>query len=571
MSGGAIYLAGCGVIGTWSVLSPVPIPAVAIAVMLGLAMLPARHLWLVAFAVAALLWPDLAPLSAGRIGEIEPQLLRVALAAEVGLVLGLSLGMALRQYRTCGGQALTVAACAALATFAAGALAPVAEAHLAAMLGIAADPALPLDRAGWLRHAAEQARLACAVAGLVLVFGWSTERPDATPLVARAPRTRPAIAVLPATTETETRPDAPGDGAVPPVDRADPDLFDAPAPAAAPPAPVPSADPAPPAATGLPDAGLPVRYRPLVPAQLLEELKARFDAQAAQAGVEIEIRVGNGAFDPVAGDLHRLRAILDNLVRNALDHAGCGCLTLSYGRAAGQSPCLGIWTVADDGCGYPPALAAVPELSTEFGLGLAIVRAAVATLDGTLQVSTRPGHGTSVEARLPETHAAAAPPDGAGRVLAYLVRDAKGRAQLSRAPVAQCPAARAHVMLVDDNPTLRNVAGAMLGKIFGEVTLAGDAVTALSCFRTRRPDLVLVDLVMPGTGGDVLTTALRRTDPDLPIVGLLAAPNAAETRRMTEAGANEVVVKPLGRALITGLVQRHLPDASDRADRRTNA
>ena len=573
----------CALVAGWSLMVSSPVPVIALVVLLGVAALPPGRFWLLAPAVVALLGAAFLGVAPERIGALEQQVMKIALAAEIEILSGAALGLLLRWGRARTGNALGRGAGVAAAAFVLCLTVPVVQGQAAAAVGLPAAQVLPVDATGWVRLAGDHARLALAV-GLAMLL----PRGLVTP-AARAPA-KADPAPVPVARRIAADPDKPS-GRVPaawavPLPSPEPSVTaqgKTPAQAARPaPAPERASEPAPepanaadaPALSGPADEGLPVRFRTIVPADLLEDVKSGFDARAARTRVEIEILVGNGAFDRTRGDLHRIRAILENLARNALEHAGCSRLRLSYERLAGAGAPTGVWSVEDDGRGLPTTVAADLDNAVEFGLGLSIVTAAVTRLGGTIRVKTTPRSGTRYDIRLPETDPAAGADasQATPRVVPYPVRPRAAASDLpgSPAPAAATAQTQAHVLLVEDHPTLREVAGATLRRVVGRVTLAPDAMTGLTRFRADRPDLVIVDLVMPDTQGDVLVRALRAAAPDLPIIGMLSAPNAAESRRLTDAGASDVVIKPLGRAQVTALVRRHLNGKARGADLRAH-
>jgi two-component system chemotaxis response regulator CheY len=72
--------------------------------------------------------------------------------------------------------------------------------------------------------------------------------------------------------------------------------------------------------------------------------------------------------------------------------------------------------------------------------------------------------------------------------------------------------ATAHLLLVDDSPTMRLYLRHMIQKLFPaySVTEAEDGKTALRCLTTARVDLIITDLQMPGMDGQSLVQVLRR-------------------------------------------------------------
>ncbi|HLJ73629.1 MAG TPA: response regulator, partial [Thermoanaerobaculia bacterium] len=77
------------------------------------------------------------------------------------------------------------------------------------------------------------------------------------------------------------------------------------------------------------------------------------------------------------------------------------------------------------------------------------------------------------------------------------------------------------ILIVDDEPQIAEIAGDYLRRDGFEVITAGDGVRALEQVRTRRPDLVVLDLGLPRLDGFDVARAIRR-DSDLPIIMLTA-------------------------------------------------
>lgn len=104
------------------------------------------------------------------------------------------------------------------------------------------------------------------------------------------------------------------------------------------------------------------------------------------------------------------------------------------------------------------------------------------------------------------------------------------------------------ILVVDDDARLRGLLQRYLGEHGFRVSVAADAVEARDRLRFLDPDLVVLDVMMPGESGIELTEALRRTDSgarrDLPVL-MLTARGAPEDRIAGfEAGVDDYLQKP---------------------------
>jgi two-component system response regulator MtrA len=102
---------------------------------------------------------------------------------------------------------------------------------------------------------------------------------------------------------------------------------------------------------------------------------------------------------------------------------------------------------------------------------------------------------------------------------------------------------KARVLVVDDDPALSEMLGIVLRNEGFEPSFVGDGDDALAAFRATKPDLVLLDLMLPGTDGLDVCRAIR-AESGTPIVMLTARADTADVVIGLESGADDYVVKP---------------------------
>jgi CheY-like chemotaxis protein len=102
------------------------------------------------------------------------------------------------------------------------------------------------------------------------------------------------------------------------------------------------------------------------------------------------------------------------------------------------------------------------------------------------------------------------------------------------------------VLVVDDARDVRNLIAAHLKRGGHTVLLAGDGIEALDLARENKPDLAIVDIMMPGMNGYELTETLREIPDtqDLPVIVLTARAGGADRAHAFRVGADAFIQKP---------------------------
>src|SRR6476620_5692385 len=100
------------------------------------------------------------------------------------------------------------------------------------------------------------------------------------------------------------------------------------------------------------------------------------------------------------------------------------------------------------------------------------------------------------------------------------------------------------VLVVEDDPTVREITRRYLGEAGYAVDEAADGPAALRCARAAAPDAVVLDVMLPGLSGLEVCRALRELHPALPIVMLSALGNEGDRVAGLEFGADDYVTKP---------------------------
>jgi len=275
----------------------------------------------------------------------------------------------------------------------------------------------------------------------------------------------------------------------------------------------------------------------------------------------------------VKADENRLRQILHNLVENGLKYTKQGIVQVTAERR-GEDLAI---SVSDTGRGIPAeALADLFKPFVQFdegdrasnsglGLGLSISKQLVELQGGRLEVESEVGSGSRFTFMLPidsasaEVAAAAAPELPAFPSLAETTHREPGQ--------------RFHVLIVDDEPSNVKIlihAAASMGLGYTAVSSGAEALAAM--LRHPKPDLVLLDLMMPGVSGLDVCREIRTLHglAELPVLMLTASGLTGDMEASFAAGANDILQKPFELAELKARAQSLLAmkSSSEQAVRR---
>jgi signal transduction histidine kinase/ActR/RegA family two-component response regulator len=284
---------------------------------------------------------------------------------------------------------------------------------------------------------------------------------------------------------------------------------------------------------------------------------------AHKKDVELAVRLPDPA-PRVHGDVDRLRQILNNLVGNAIKFTEAGMVQVAAEASDGEVAIQ----VIDTGIGI--AEADIGKIFREFfqvdqtlarrqggtGLGLPIAIRLARLMGGDITVSSVPGSGSRFTLTLPR---APDRPAAAGEVPGERATPT-GRAGVE-APGAPGPGAPIpHVLLVEDNDdnlfTLRQI----LGRLSIEIETATSGRQAIELCRRALPDLIVMDVQMPGMSGLQTTGAIRalRGGDEVSIIALTAQAMRGDRERILAAGCDAYLAKPVDPKALRTTVERLL-------------
>jgi DNA-binding response OmpR family regulator len=126
----------------------------------------------------------------------------------------------------------------------------------------------------------------------------------------------------------------------------------------------------------------------------------------------------------------------------------------------------------------------------------------------------------------------------------------------------------AHILVVDDDAAVTSMLRRGLSYEGFAVAVASSGAQGLALAREQLPDLVILDIMMPGMDGLEVLRRLRAADPQLPVILLTAKDAAADQVQGLEAGAEDYVIKPFTfevlLARVRVLLRRHQADQPQR-------
>jgi two-component system response regulator MprA len=112
--------------------------------------------------------------------------------------------------------------------------------------------------------------------------------------------------------------------------------------------------------------------------------------------------------------------------------------------------------------------------------------------------------------------------------------------------MTDAPRARSRVLIVDDEPTIAESLRECLGADY-QFELVHSGMEALVAVASERPDVVLLDVIMPGMSGIEVLRCLKVIDPSLPVIMITATEDAAQIDETMQLGALGYIPKPFSR------------------------
>jgi len=283
----------------------------------------------------------------------------------------------------------------------------------------------------------------------------------------------------------------------------------------------------------------------LAPVDLAAFLRSVADiirVRADQKGLNFVFNAVPDLPEMVMVDQRRLRQVLLNLLGNAVKFTDVGTVSFQVSSKGQEGGCwLLLMEVADTGVGiksedartiFEPfaQVGDVERREAGTGLGLTITRALVHAMGGDISLESSAGRGSrfSIQLRLEDGGAPAAQHASTAKTALY-----EGR--------------RRRILIVDDVAQNRSLLADFLSVAGFETQCAEDGSKALKMLKVFRPDLVVMDSVMPVMTGLEATRILRQ-DPgfgSVPIIAISASATNEDRQKCLDAGADLYMSKPV--------------------------
>ncbi|MBA2245040.1 MAG: response regulator, partial [Gemmatimonadetes bacterium] len=296
-------------------------------------------------------------------------------------------------------------------------------------------------------------------------------------------------------------------------------------------------------------------------AQLIHEVGSTVRPLIEKRGSTLALRLGE--LGQMRADSTKVRQILLNLLSNAGKFTEQGSVTLEAERERGRLT----FRIRDTGIGMTPEQ--VAKLFQPFtqvdasttrryggtGLGLTISKRFAAIMGGTIQVESEPGVGTTFTLHLPA--------EVADPVTAHSPA-ASDPAAVAAEVLEAADSADPTVLVIDDEVSAREVIGRMLTRQGMRVLHAASGEQGLRLARTHRPDVITLDVMMPGMDGWTVLGALK-ADPLLAEIPVVMVSMVDEKNRGYSLGAAKYLTKPVERGKLIAVLRQLLGNVSESA------
>ena len=309
---------------------------------------------------------------------------------------------------------------------------------------------------------------------------------------------------------------------------------------------------------------------------LVEDVAELFAPSAHRKGLELAVSISDQVPATLQGDPGRLRQVLSNLVGNAIKFTENGevVIKVDCDQDTDGDATLG-FSIHDTGIGigeeeqkclFLPFSQADETTTRKFGgtgLGLAISKKLVELMDGSIELESESGKGSTFRfsCRMEKSGALSieSNPDIRKFPTAQRISEAVTTSKESGSKGDY------RILLAEDNPINQEVTLGTLKRLGHEADLAENGRQALDMWEKHPYDLILMDCQMPEMDGYQTTEAIRRSELDkedrIPIIALTAHALKGDREKCLAAGMDDFLPKPFKRQQLLDILQKWIgPD-----------
>lgn len=247
-------------------------------------------------------------------------------------------------------------------------------------------------------------------------------------------------------------------------------------------------------------------------------------------------------------DKNRVSQVLTNFINNALKFTTEGSIRFGYRHEGNEL----YFYVTDTGCGIAPEeldrvfnrFVKLNSFAQGTGLGLSICQMIIKKLDGRIGADSTIGKGSTFWFTLPDS-------------LLIDTAPAVESEEVHTPPVYDL-SHKATLLVAEDNESNYTLFHAMLKDY--NILHARDGREAVELYQRHHPDLILMDLKMPGMDGYEATQRIRTMDTDIPIIAVTAFAFAEDEQRVQQSGFNAYISKPIKPAQLMHTIQKLLSE-----------
>ena len=293
-------------------------------------------------------------------------------------------------------------------------------------------------------------------------------------------------------------------------------------------------------------------------ANLVEEVMATATPLVEKNGNRLEVHCTEDV-GQIREDVTKVRQVLLNLLSNAAKFTEKGIVSVEVAREADVTGSWVVFRIRDTGIGMTPEQTA--KLFQAFtqadgstmrkyggtGLGLALSRKFCIMMGGDINVESEAGKGSTFVVRLPgdiENY------DGE----ATSIRMRLPGARRDRAREAgQVPPTGKVLLVIDEDPAVRQIMERLATREGYQLFAAGTGEEGLDLARKKKPDLITLEVVMPGIDGWTVLKNLK-ADPQLSGIPVVMVSISDDRDRGLAMGAADYLVKPVDRDRLAGIL-----------------